>query len=97
MGNRAQLRITEKMKLCEYLSSEFDNLDQVDDEQDMLLLKRAQIKCLYYYKLWNRPFIVVCGLVMLRNSFNRSRPLAARLLVNAGVAPLCYYGAYYVG
>ncbi len=34
-------KIIRKQKLCDYLASEFENINTLEDEQDLLLLKQA--------------------------------------------------------
>ena len=83
--------------MSSYLANQFTAIKEVEDEQDVLMLKKAQAKVIYYYKLWQMPFIGMCGLYSIRIMTKSKRSLPLRMGLTMFVGTLCIFSNHYVG
>ena len=96
MTERYLKTLSRQQKLCAYLSTEFECSDKIEDDGDKLLVKKAQIKTIHFYKLYQIPYAAGLVLFAMRNMSTTSRPLPIRLLIS-GICFSSLYFKHYVG
>ena len=70
---------------------------QLENEEDILLLKSCQVKVLYHYKLYQMPFLAATMIYAVANMFNSKRALPKRITMSLGVGTMAVAMNHYVG
>ena len=79
------------------MQEQFETLKSIEDEEDKLLLAGCQVKVLYYYQLWQMPFMGASFAYTMSNMLMFKKSLPRRLATSLAVGSLALSCHHYVG